>query len=281
MTDKLATNNFKSMKHNQTFIQPYPKQQPKTDNNTKILLGNRNITNSIKPLISIITVVFNGEKHLEQTIKSVINQTYENIEYIIIDGCSTDGTLDIIRKYEKQITYWISEPDEGIYDAMNKGWVIADNNSHILFLGAGDLILQLPSINELKSNNALFGKVRMGNKGFFNSTTGYKLKLGNTLHHQALLIHKSLCIDPPFNIEYKAYADYDFNAKLFKNGVKFVFSDSFLAYALPDGLTKKLYVRESLKVIENNFGFSWKILAIFYYLYQGFRYGFNRISIFY
>lgn len=74
-----------------------------------------------KPLISIITVVRNGEKYLEQTIQSILNQTYKNIEYIIIDGASTDGTLDIIRQYEDQIDYWMSEPDSGIYDAMNKG----------------------------------------------------------------------------------------------------------------------------------------------------------------
>ncbi|GIT99335.1 glycosyltransferase family 2 protein [Sulfurovum sp. TSL1] len=74
-----------------------------------------------KPLVSIITVVFNGEKHLEQTIQSVINQRYENVEYIIIDGGSTDRTVDIIKKYEDQIDYWVSEKDEGIYDAMNKG----------------------------------------------------------------------------------------------------------------------------------------------------------------
>ncbi|MDJ0561528.1 MAG: glycosyltransferase, partial [Microcystis sp. M53599_WE4] len=61
------------------------------------------------PLVTIITVVFNGEKHLEQTIQSVINQTYDNVEYIVIDGGSTDGTVDIIRKYENQIDYWVSE----------------------------------------------------------------------------------------------------------------------------------------------------------------------------
>lgn len=74
-----------------------------------------------KPLISIITVVYNGEKYLEETIQSVINQTYDNVEYIIIDGGSTDGTLDIIKKYEDQIDYWVSEADKGIYYAMNKG----------------------------------------------------------------------------------------------------------------------------------------------------------------
>lgn len=72
-------------------------------------------------LVTIITVVFNGEKYLEETILSVINQTYNNVEYIIIDGGSTDGTLEIIGKYENAIDYWVSEPDQGIYDAMNKG----------------------------------------------------------------------------------------------------------------------------------------------------------------
>lgn len=73
------------------------------------------------PKVSIITVVLDGETYLEQTIKSVIGQSYPNIEYIIIDGGSTDSSLDIIEKYEKNIRYWVSEPDKGIYDAMNKG----------------------------------------------------------------------------------------------------------------------------------------------------------------
>jgi glycosyltransferase involved in cell wall biosynthesis len=93
-----------------------------------------------KPLISIITVVFNGEKYLEETIQSVINQTYDNVEYIIIDGQSTDGTLDIIRKYEHVIDYWISEKDNGIYDAWNKG-IRASSGEWIGFLGADDIYL--------------------------------------------------------------------------------------------------------------------------------------------
>lgn len=90
-----------------------------------------------KPVVSVITVVYNGEKYLEKTIQSVITQTYDNMEYIIIDGGSTDGTLDIIQKYEAAVDYWISEPDEGIFDAMNKG-IVAASGEYINLLNCGD-----------------------------------------------------------------------------------------------------------------------------------------------
>lgn len=90
-----------------------------------------------KPLISIITVVFNGAATLEDTIRSVLQQTYDNIEYIIIDGMSRDNTLDIIRKYDQRVDYWLSERDEGIYDAMNKGVAIASGEV-VGFLNADD-----------------------------------------------------------------------------------------------------------------------------------------------
>lgn len=92
---------------------------------------------TVKPLITVITVVFNGAKTLEQTILSVINQSYDIVEYIIVDGGSTDGTLDIIRKYEHAIDYWISEPDKGIYEAWNKGLRCASGD-WICFVGADD-----------------------------------------------------------------------------------------------------------------------------------------------
>jgi len=78
-------------------------------------------SNKNKPLISIVTIVYNGEMHLEQTILSVLKQSYDNVEYIVIDGGSNDNTLEIIKKYEDQIDYWVSEPDSGISDAFNKG----------------------------------------------------------------------------------------------------------------------------------------------------------------
>ncbi|MBC8488959.1 MAG: glycosyltransferase, partial [Bacteroidetes bacterium] len=85
---------------------------------------------------SIITVVFNSEPALVKTINSIRKQSCTDIEYIIIDGCSTDGTLDVIKKYDKYISFWCSEPDEGIYDAMNKGLKKATGN-YVWFLNAG------------------------------------------------------------------------------------------------------------------------------------------------
>lgn len=90
-----------------------------------------------KPLISIITVVLNGEKYIEKTILSILKQTYKNIEYIIIDGGSSDQTLDIIRKYENFIDIWISEKDRGLYNAMNKG-IALSTGDFIGFVGSDD-----------------------------------------------------------------------------------------------------------------------------------------------
>jgi glycosyltransferase involved in cell wall biosynthesis len=102
-------------------------------------LRNDNKTVKVKPLITVMTVVFNGAKTLEQTILSVINQSYKNVEFIIIDGGSTDGTLDIIQKYEHAIDYWMSEPDKGIYDAFNKA-VTCANGDWLCFIGSDDYL---------------------------------------------------------------------------------------------------------------------------------------------
>jgi len=92
-----------------------------------------------KPLVSVITVVLNSPLFLEETIKSVINQSYDNVEYIIIDGNSTDNTINVIRKYENSISYWISEKDSGMYDALSKGFLLT-NGELICYLNAGDLL---------------------------------------------------------------------------------------------------------------------------------------------
>uniref|UniRef100_C6E0L2 Glycosyl transferase family 2 n=1 Tax=Geobacter sp. (strain M21) TaxID=443144 RepID=C6E0L2_GEOSM len=108
-----------------------------------------------KPLVTVITVVFNGQKHIEETIQSVICQTYDNVEYIIIDGGSTDGTVDLIRKYREQIDYWVSEDDEGIYDAMNKGIKLAQG-TWIALLNSDDYYVDKDALYTLSEVGEIY-----------------------------------------------------------------------------------------------------------------------------
>src|SRR5688572_6496915 len=92
---------------------------------------------NVRPRLSVITVVYNAADLLEATIRSVVTQDLPGLEYIVVDGGSTDGTLDIVRRYESRIAYWVSERDRGIYDAMNKG-LDAARGAWICFMNAGD-----------------------------------------------------------------------------------------------------------------------------------------------
>jgi len=98
-----------------------------------------------KLLVTVITVVYNDVSHIEQTMLSVLNQSYPYIEYIIIDGGSTDGTVDVIKKYADRLAYWVSEPDEGIYDAMNKGLEHATGD-WVNFMNSGDAFASIDTI---------------------------------------------------------------------------------------------------------------------------------------
>lgn len=230
-----------------------------------------------KPLVTVITVVRNDAPQLEQTIKSVLQQPYDNLEYIIIDGGSTDGTVDIIRMYEKRLSRWISENDNGIYDAMNKGWALAKEHSFIMFLGAGDQLLSLPEAMETyQPDEVVCGRVTMGEGMVFTPRIGYQLRIYNTLHHQALLIHKSLHPAKPFNTKYRIYADFDFNQRLYKSGVKFVYSESFQAYASPFGVSGRFDLAESVRIVMKNFGPLWGFLTISGFLAVKLIPGINR-----
>ena len=153
-----------------------------------------------KPKISVITVVYNGEKYLEHTIQSVINQTYKNLEYIIIDGGSTDGTIDIIKKYKTKIDYWISEKDKGIYDAMNKGINVANSNSYLLFLNAGDSFYNNQTLKKIfqkyidNNTGIIYGKTSTGKKilNYNKQITLKDMAQGMMICHQSTFLKKQI-----------------------------------------------------------------------------------------
>ncbi len=157
-----------------------------------------------KNLISIITVTYNAVDFIEETIKSVINQTYKNIEFIVIDGGSVDGTLDIIKKYENQISYWISEPDKGIYDAMNKGINYA-HGEWLNFLNAGDSFVDSSVLEKIFVSGDDVATLIYGDIITIEENDGEKkphyaimlendksIRTGMNVCHQAIFYHKSI-----------------------------------------------------------------------------------------
>lgn len=193
------------------------------------------------PLISVITVTFNAEKYLTETIKSVLNQTYDNIEYIIIDGGSTDKSIEIINNFEDKIDYWISEPDKGAYDAMNKGAKSATGD-FIIFMNADDYYYKNNVIEKIskiieKNNKAaiVYGKVLMLDvENNYKSIRGEKLTIsylekGKNIPSQAAFLNRKIFLKNLFDIQYKISADFDFTVKMFLENRKLIFFDIIIS----------------------------------------------------
>jgi glycosyltransferase involved in cell wall biosynthesis len=205
------------------------------------------------PLITVITVVYNGAKYLEDTIKSIINQTYPNVEYIIIDGGSTDGTIDIIKKYEDYIDYWVSEPDKGIYDAMNKG-IDLTAGQWINFMNAGDrffnyntLFFIYQNVKSLNSNyDIVYGKVGIINeKGEIDAIYGLnekdslkKLKKYMSIPHQSTFYRLEFFKKTgKYDNSFKIAGDYEILLRSYKN-LQIKFLDSILSLMLSNGVSQ-------------------------------------------
>lgn len=177
-----------------------------------------NLRDNEQPLISIITTVLNGEKHIEETILSVINQDYKNIEYIIIDGQSKDKTLEIIRKYENKIDIWISEKDDGIYYGFNKGLKLARGDL-IGFVNSDDILLPnaIKTLVKYYKNfpkvDFIFGSVKK-HWGILHGFKPWKIFLSwgfYTSHSTGFFIKKKASkIVGFYNTEYKYSSDYDY-----------------------------------------------------------------------
>jgi putative colanic acid biosynthesis glycosyltransferase len=205
------------------------------------------VSSNEKPLVSIITVVFNAEKTIEATIKSVINQSYNNIEYIIIDGKSTDNTISIIDKYQDGIGYWITEADRGVYDAMNKG-IDRANGDWLIFLGADDelfdklVVEKLIKTSELRDENSeksliVFGNTLYTNGKYFRSFLSIRTLIRNTVQHQSAMYHRSLFDDFRYDSSFRICSDYELNLLVYLKNIQSKYINSTISTCSYGGLS--------------------------------------------
>lgn len=222
------------------------------------------------PEISIITVVYNSEKLLERTIQSVLSQTYANIQYIIVDGCSKDHTIDIIKKYEHKISMWISEPDKGLYDAMNKGMEMA-TGEYVWFMNSGDKIYKPETLEKAiriqPHADVFYGETMIVDEN--EKEIGLRrLRPPKKLHwkhfingmlvcHQSILVKRKIA--PKYHWEkYPHSADYDWVLKALRKAEKTINTNQVMSAFLDGGQSKrtiKVSLKERFNIMVKNYGF--------------------------
>ena len=222
-----------------------------------------------KPQISLITVSYNSSETIEKTIKSVINQTYDNIEYIIIDGGSTDGTVDIIKKYKDKIDYWVSETDKNNFDAMNKG-IKASSGDAIFILNADDILYDRKIIENVakRFEKDLSLEIIYGNIVKYYPEHNIAIRAGrneknpkiykNTPPHQGTFIKKQLINKIGlFDIQFNCSADTDLLIRCFKTNPETLNIEKDIAIFRMGGISsnKEVSWREGLKVTKKHFGY--------------------------
>jgi len=211
----------------------------------------------MSPKISIITVVFNGEKHIGRTISSVTGQTYPEIEYIIIDGKSTDRTLEIIKGY-KGVDRLVSEPDSGLYDAMNKG-LKAATGDYIWYLNAGDQIYNNDTVEKMVAGMEGTPDIIYGGTMIIDENqneigdrrlkpparlTWRSFRQGMVVCHQSLIVRREIAHD--YNLAYRFSADIEWAIRAAKNAAQINNSQLILSRFLEGGLTND-HIKEGLK----------------------------------
>lgn len=210
-----------------------------------------------KPTLSIITIVYNNVRDIERTMLSVLNQSYQNIEYIVVDGASTDGTLEIIQRYQDRLSKVVSEKDAGIYDAMNKGLALASGD-YVLFMNSGDELYAPNTVETVFATapnaDIYYGETEMYNQAWQSigkrrhsvpeKFTWKSFRFGMTISHQAIYIRRSLT--EPYDRKYQLSADIDWILTAAKKAKTSVKVSGYVAKYLVGGMSKKRH-RQSLK----------------------------------
>lgn len=221
-----------------------------------------------KPILSVITIVYNNVGDIERTMFSVLNQTYKNIEYIIIDGKSSDGTLDVIKRYESRIAKLFSEKDEGIYDAMNKG-LAAATGDYVIFMNSGDEFYDNDTVSAVfatdENADIYYGETEMiAGNGQSLGQRRHKapedfnwrsFKFGMSVSHQAIYIKRSLA--EPYDSRYQLSADIDWIIRAAKKANKIVNVNRYVAKYLVGGMSKKKHRRslaERFNIMKRHYG---------------------------
>lgn len=227
------------------------------------------------PKVSIITIVFNNRDNFIKTLNSVKKQDYPDIEYIIVDGGSKDGTLDVIKQNENIISKWISEPDRGIYDAMNKGIKMA-TGEYLWFLNGGDSIYSESTLSEVftSGDNAdvYYGDTELvDDEG--KSFGRRKLKTppdnlswrnmidGMVITHQSLIIKKSVVTD--YDLKYRHCADIDWTIKVLKSSKTIINTKKIISSFLLGGYSRKNTISslmERIKILSRHFNIFYVLL---------------------
>lgn len=235
----------------------------------------REMTSAVKPLVSIITVVFQAREDLPGLIESVARLKKDNVEFIIIDGGSRDGTRELLSQYESVIDYWTSEPDNGLYDAMNKGIAVAQG-TFLFHLNAGDRLLHIPfqelEVAASNSTDVVAFRVSVDGKEEFRPRRGIALQLTNTLHHQGTFYKREGF--PFYDLNYRVFADFDANQRLARNGARIEIFDQVVAFHEGGGLSDvrtKANVYEFFQVIKSNYGWTHLFPAWLMRKWQGLR----------
>lgn len=194
--------------------------------------------------VSIVTVVYNAEDEIERTIVSTINQTYNNYEYIIIDGGSSDGTLSIIDKYKSKIDIIVSEKDNGVYDAMNKG-ANYSQGEWIVYMNAGDTFANENTLIEIFGSNynlsgvdVIYGDMKscyISAPLIIRAKPLKTLKYRMAFCHQSSYVRSDIMKQNPFNLEYKYVADFDFFNKLYIRNKNFLYIPIVMTNYYPEG----------------------------------------------